>query len=140
MIFFLGAAILTILTQLAAAHPTADRPPAPSIKTNSAAWASFCNDGACTDGCGEWVNLANPGCLGESGRGSIKFKADSNPDIRGGLVYSPGDSCNCQTECDPFAYSGQGCMALNASITYETFSYRLIGISDMQCPDKGSNC
>lgn len=139
MVLFLGTVILAIITQLAAAQPTADRPT--NIARDYSSWASFCNDAACTDGCGEWVDITNPGCLGERGRGSIKFKSDDGPEVLGSLVYSPGDSCNCQTECDPFYFrSGEGCMALNGSVSFETFSYRLLGQHDGPCPDKGSNC
>lgn len=148
MLLFLLAAMLAVLTQLIAAQPTTDlgddvaTNTTPNSPENLKSWASFCNDDACTEGCGEWVDITNTGCLAENYRLSIKFKSDYGPDVRGGLVYSPGNSCNCQSECDPFFFpSGEGCMALNTSISYETFSYRLIGHDVVwPCSSTSSNC
>ncbi|KAJ4406624.1 hypothetical protein N0V82_010090 [Gnomoniopsis sp. IMI 355080] len=143
-LLLLGAVILAILTQLVASQPTTNVATNTTSRSidNLNSWASFCNDDDCTEGCGEWVDITNTGCLAENYRRSIKFKSDTGPEVQGGLVYSPGNTCNCQSECDPFFFaSGEGCMALNASISYETFSYRLIGHDVLwSCSLEGSNC
>lgn len=61
-------------------------------------WGRFCTDTACNEGCGEWIDMSNPGCL--SGPGSNSFY------VRGGdsggskvLIVSDGEDCPCQTEC-----------------------------------------
>lgn len=58
-------------------------------------YAQFCNDNACNDGCGESVSVDNPGCLNESGRGSIKFHDSNIQDVR--LVFSPEQNCESST-------------------------------------------
>lgn len=96
-------------------------------------WAQFCNDEDCSDGCGEWVDMANPGCLNEAGRKSFRTKSNG-PNIAGGLVYSPAASCPCQTMCDPINEQGGwgSCHVLNGTFAASTFSYRWIAIQD--CP------
>ncbi|KAJ5279801.1 hypothetical protein N7478_005173 [Penicillium angulare] len=58
-------------------------------------WASFCNDDACSDSCGEWVAVTSAGCLNESGRGSFKIKGAAYTHVA--LIKSSGAGCPCQT-------------------------------------------
>ncbi|KAJ4386885.1 hypothetical protein N0V93_009784 [Gnomoniopsis smithogilvyi] len=134
MLLLLGGAAIWPIAQLVAAQPTTNQASGIALNTTAnspdsfKSWASFCNDYDCSEGCGEWVDITNTGCLAENYRRSIKFKSDYGPDVRGGLVYSPGNSCSCQRECDAFYFpNGEGCLVLNTTINYETFSYRLIG-------------
>jgi hypothetical protein len=46
--------------------------------TDASAFASFCDDNACSVDCGEPVSLDNPRCLGESGRNCILFASQDN--------------------------------------------------------------
>lgn len=155
MMFLLAAFILAILTQLATAHPATNIAITLAANTSDLhnhtlatrkpneffSWASFCNDDNCTEGCGEWVDITNDGCLAENYRRSVQFKSDYGPEVSGGLVYSPAGSCSCQSECDPFLFtSGSGCMTLNTSISYETFSYRFINHAIVFPCDSHNNC
>ncbi|KAI8088922.1 uncharacterized protein BX664DRAFT_331736 [Halteromyces radiatus] len=105
------------------------------VGINADAWAQFCNDDNCSVGCGEWVAVGNPGCLGESGRKSVNFKGDSPWHYA--LLYTPvGNSqCGCQFACDPDVWPNPGslgsfqCHKLNADAS----SFRFIG-DNGYCP------
>ncbi|KAJ7716835.1 hypothetical protein B0H16DRAFT_1279285, partial [Mycena metata] len=61
--------------------------------------AQFCNDKACSQGCGISVALSNPGCLNKNGRQSIMFHGDTSSLGRFALVVSPSGNCSCQDTC-----------------------------------------
>ena len=63
----------------------------------AAPWAQFCFDTNCTEGCGTWVSIENPGCLNQVDRRSIKFQG--GPWGGWSLVVSPGLGCPCQIDC-----------------------------------------
>lgn len=52
----------------------------------------------CSEGCGISVNVNDPGCLTEFGRGSILFHGDNVADVS--LIASPGSTCDCQNYCE----------------------------------------
>ena len=93
------------------------------LNAASAQWAQFCDDNACSVNCGISVELSNPGCLDEVGRGSIYFH-DSSPDYA--LVFSPGGECPCQNECID-GIGADGCYNLDGHSFAESF--RFIGDS-----------
>lgn len=100
-------------------------------------WAQFCDDTACSTNCGTWVDITNSGCLAESGRGSWYMK--NSGDVSVGLVYSPADSCNCQTSCD--AITSDGCHILNSTLTGTTHSFRFIDAgNDKWMCEAPNNC
>lgn len=140
-------AMLPILIQLATAHPTTDLELAANtnISTAFTAWARFCDDTECSINCGEWVDLMNSGCLNERGRQSIKVKSNG-PDPMVGLVYSPGQDCNCQTECGDYQGINPDCWGLNTSLSLDTLSYRFINWGKFddgaggQCHGSEDNC
>ncbi|OKL64026.1 hypothetical protein UA08_00104 [Talaromyces atroroseus] len=59
-------------------------------------WAQFCDDDNCSVNCGISVNLANPGCLNENGRKSVKIHGTDI--MLYSLVVSPRSNCPCQRE------------------------------------------
>ena len=61
-------------------------------------YAQFCDDQECSVNCGESVSTDNPGCLSESGRGSIKFHDINIQEVN--LVSSPDSACSCQNNCN----------------------------------------
>ncbi|KAI1411857.1 hypothetical protein F5Y13DRAFT_190860 [Hypoxylon sp. FL1857] len=83
-------------------------------------WARFCDDQACSSNCGEWVSTSNPGCLKEYGRKSIFFK-----ELWENLVFSPGDECNCQTECVTVPGGGpkSGCQDITPFVPATSFRF-----------------
>ncbi|KAI1205633.1 uncharacterized protein F4807DRAFT_464514 [Annulohypoxylon truncatum] len=86
----------TIALFLVAAAPLAFGLPAEESAQDDY-WAQFCDDDACTQGCGESVRVSNPGCLNESGRKSILFHGSAGGDYA--LVVSPSGNCPCQNTC-----------------------------------------
>lgn len=103
---------------------------APNLHDNYKAWAQFCNDEECSEGCGMWVDLENPGCLNEAGRKSFRTKTNG-PYIDVGLVYSPAASCPCQSRCERvFDRQTSTCHILESSLADSTFSYRFIDAND----------
>lgn len=85
-------------------------------------WAQFCNDNACSQGCGQSVDLSNPGCLNQSGRKSIRFHGSGGGDHS--LVVSPGSDCPCQSTCATVP-SGSECWDI--SDYSDALSFRFIG-------------
>ncbi|CAN8097300.1 unnamed protein product [Discula destructiva] len=115
--------ILPVIAQVTNAMPS--EVPA-NISNKFTAWAQFCDDTDCSVDCGEWIDMTNSGCVNERGRQSIHVKTNGpNPMV--GLVYSPGQDCNCQTECDDFDSAFPDCWHLNTTRSAESLSYRFIG-------------
>ncbi|KAI1105617.1 hypothetical protein F4804DRAFT_303980 [Jackrogersella minutella] len=83
-------------------------------------WAQFCDDTACSQGCGESVRVSNPGCLGESGRKSIRFHG--SPDNDYSLVVSPTGNCPCQNTCASVP-SGSTCWDISAYSGDQSFRF-----------------
>lgn len=95
-IIFFAAMIAT--THAAPANSTVTR----SVK----GWARFCDDANCSVNCGISVNVENPGCLIERGRGSVLY---NGPYLGGiALLASPGESCGCQSSCVPHFWAISG--------------------------------
>lgn len=70
--------------------------------TNAAqAWVRFCDDDNCSENCGIWVSIDNPGCLTEPHRRSFYVDGTGINWDQFSLVISPvGDSyCSCQANC-----------------------------------------
>lgn len=124
IIVIMAVAIIASLVQSTAASAVtpALAHTSPSQKDADKAWAQFCDDTNCLDNCGEWVDVSNSGCLSESGRKSFNIKTNG-PVVGVGLVYSPGSTCNCQTECEGINWSS-GCSMINATLAPSTNSYR----------------
>lgn len=146
LIIMTAAAIIALVVQstaataIAAALASSSPLPSPSASpgNNFAAWAQFCDDTDCQDNCGMWVDIANSGCLAQSGRNSLNVKSNG-PTVIVGLVYSPADTCNCQTECQEI--SQMGCWALNSTLAPDTKSYRFINSGAWgECDGADNNC
>ncbi|CAN8105552.1 unnamed protein product [Discula destructiva] len=105
-----------------------------------APWGRLCDSIDCNN-CGQWVDLGRSDCLsGEAGRQSAQLKTDG-PSISVALVYTPGDSCNCQSYCQPFP-SG-GCYQLdNLTLAAQAHSYRWVNFGDLlrPCGNTNTNC
>ncbi|KAI0143447.1 hypothetical protein GGR57DRAFT_365566 [Xylariaceae sp. FL1272] len=85
-------------------------------------WAMFCDDPFCTIGCGESVQVSNPGCLDESGRGSVLFHG---ADVGSGdysLVISDSADCPCQSDCQEVP-SGSTCWDISTLSTANSFRF-----------------
>ena len=87
-------------------------------------------DAACTIGSGEGVSIDNPGCLGESGRGSVHVAAE------GGQIVTPtyclvmtanSDKCACQHSHIQFTPRESQCLVLPTD--ENILSYRFIQVS-----------
>ncbi|KAK3681333.1 hypothetical protein B0T22DRAFT_387931 [Podospora appendiculata] len=85
-------------------------------------WAQFCDDTDCSQGCGESVQVSNPGCLGETGRRSILFHGGAGGDYA--LVVSPSGNCPCQSTC---ASVPTGVQCWDISQYQSAQSFRFIG-------------
>ncbi|KAL7422787.1 hypothetical protein Q5752_002083 [Cryptotrichosporon argae] len=97
-------------------------------------FANFFNDAACTEHGGIGVDLRNPGCLSEAGRGSVYIPntgLGTSGDNQFCLVKTNADgSCSCQS--DGFDFTATGfCAVLDPNDQ----SYRFISGS---CG--GNNC
>ena len=89
---------MKILALLAlSAAPLAYSLPSNSSIADGDYWAQFCDDTGCSQGCGQSVQVSNPGCLNESGRRSILFHGSAGQDYR--MVVSPSGDCPCQQTC-----------------------------------------
>ncbi|KAJ5116889.1 hypothetical protein N7456_001237 [Penicillium angulare] len=127
-----GAALLASLASLsnAAAINTTEH----NVDGLGDQWARFCNDDACSEGCGTWVDMSNAGCLTESGRGSFEVKGSAYGYTI--MVESADASCPCQTDCmDGSDSNGRfsiGCHAIDGDFG----SFRFLG--DQPCP--ANNC
>ncbi|KAI1084538.1 hypothetical protein F5B20DRAFT_575861 [Whalleya microplaca] len=82
---------------IAATAPLTLAAPANETVAQDGYWAQFCNDDDCTVDCGMSVDVANPGCLNEFGRKSIKFHGGGHHDFA--MVASPSGDCPCQRNC-----------------------------------------
>ncbi|KAJ7622211.1 hypothetical protein FB45DRAFT_838405 [Roridomyces roridus] len=88
-------------------------------------FANFFDDSACTQNGGIGVDLRNPGCLGEAGRGSVFIPntglgtLDDNQFCL--VITSSSGSCTCQSSSNTFTATGF-CKVLNPSDQ----SYRFI--------------
>lgn len=58
-------------------------------------WAYFCTDDNCSENCGEWVDMYNPGCLSGAGSKSIMVKGNSWDYLC--LIASADLNCPCQS-------------------------------------------
>ncbi|KAJ7728212.1 hypothetical protein B0H16DRAFT_1331057, partial [Mycena metata] len=87
--------------------------------------AKFFDDGACSQNGGIGVDIRNPGCLGEAGRGSVYIPntgLGTTDDNQFCLVITHGDgSCSCQSSSSTFTATGF-CKVLDPSDQ----SYRFI--------------
>lgn len=102
-------------------------------------WVSFCDDIYCSENCGMWLNINNPGCVNQVGRksfwldGRVKFNNFA-------LIVSPRAGCPCQTKCmDGMSGDQDRCVVLDESIKGD--SYRFITGScpeNTKCPWKRS--
>jgi hypothetical protein len=86
---FIGSVFALIVAAGAAAKPVLS-------PRNTAIYATFYNDDACTEGAGQPVSTTNPGCLNESGRQSVYFQT-ATTDKSYYLIYSPSTDCPCQS-------------------------------------------
>lgn len=93
-------------------------------------YATFYNDNACTQGAGQAVSMGNDGCLAnEYGRKSIYIQPGASDTGFGrtkSLVWSPGNSCNCQNDCAPVSYNGGNNYCWNLNGHKEATSFRFI--------------
>ncbi|KAI2469563.1 hypothetical protein F4781DRAFT_214817 [Annulohypoxylon bovei var. microspora] len=83
-------------------------------------WAQFCDDTACSQGCGESVSVSDPGCLNESGRKSILFHGTADNDYA--LVVSPSGNCPCQNTCSSVP-SGSTCWDISGYSADQSFRF-----------------
>ncbi|KAI0140425.1 hypothetical protein GGR57DRAFT_520783 [Xylariaceae sp. FL1272] len=88
-------------------------------------WAQFCSDDACSENCGNSLQLSDTHCWNEWPRKSIKFHgAPYGPYA---IIISPSYGCPCQTTCKKISQYGlpaSGC--LNMSEFGADMSYRFI--------------
>ncbi|KAJ7724390.1 hypothetical protein B0H16DRAFT_1596574 [Mycena metata] len=88
-------------------------------------FANFFDDAACSQNGGIGVDIRNPGCLGEAGRGSVFIPntgLGTTDDNQFCLVITHGDgSCSCQSSSNTFTATGF-CKVLDPSDQ----SYRFI--------------
>lgn len=103
---------------------------------SATAYAEFCNDANCSEGCGISVSTDNPGCLQESGRQSVKIHGTNIQSVN--LVSSPDSSCSCQNNCNFDVVHGgpdsnERCFPLTGPTAN---SYRWVG--DQSCDE--NNC
>ncbi|RYP11510.1 hypothetical protein DL764_000033 [Monosporascus ibericus] len=84
-------------------------------------WAQFCDDTDCSQGCGQSVQVSNPGCLNQNGRRSILFHGTADGDYA--MVVSPSANCPCQETCASIP-TGTSCWDI--SLYHEAQSFRFI--------------
>ncbi|RSH94549.1 hypothetical protein EHS25_004353 [Saitozyma podzolica] len=88
-------------------------------------YANFFDDSACKTNGGQGVDIRNPGCLGEAGRGSVYIPntgLGTTGDNQFCLVKTFNDgSCSCQNQGYDFTATGF-CAVLDPSVQ----SYRFI--------------
>ncbi|KAJ7223268.1 hypothetical protein GGX14DRAFT_163582 [Mycena pura] len=91
-------------------------------------FANFFDDTACTQNGGIGVDIRNPGCLAEGGRGSVFIPntgLGTTDDNQFCFVITHGDgSCSCQSNSNTFTATGF-CKLLDPSDQ----SYRFVGVS-----------
>ncbi|KAJ7249603.1 hypothetical protein C8J57DRAFT_1723813 [Mycena rebaudengoi] len=100
-------------------------------------WAQFCNDKACSEGCGISVAVSNPGCLNENGRQSIMFHGATSELKRFALVVSPSENRPCQDTCR--VLSDTQCMDISA-FGGQDQSFRFNGASQGGGTCDANNC
>ncbi|KAF8177801.1 hypothetical protein K438DRAFT_1554463, partial [Mycena galopus ATCC 62051] len=100
-------------------------------------WAQFCNDKACSEGCGISVAVSNPGCLNENGRQSIMFHGSTSSLGNYALVVSPSENCPCQDTCR--VLSDTQCMDISA-FGGQDQSFRFNGASQGGGTCDANNC
>ncbi|KAJ5115746.1 hypothetical protein N7456_000094 [Penicillium angulare] len=138
--FILSAALLLAASaSFSYAVPADISVPADAMESNNITargpdpWGCFCDDSDCSENCGEWVSLTDPGCLNEGGRGSFYVK--DGGDGTHYMIVSPSADCPCQSDCDDGAdqgfRKGDTCHTLNP----DNQSYRFIKGGDDGCPD-----
>ncbi|KAI2619512.1 hypothetical protein GGS26DRAFT_601975 [Hypomontagnella submonticulosa] len=112
--------VKTISLLIAAIAPLGLAAPAGNETIEADYWAQFCNDSGCSQGCGESVQVSNPGCLNESGRKSILFHGTSGGDYA--LVVSPSGNCPCQNACESVP-SGATCLDISQYGSAQSFRF-----------------
>jgi hypothetical protein len=85
-------------------------------------WAQFCDDEACTRGCGPSLSIYNPLCWNEHDRKSIKFHGAGSR--FNALVVSPDSGCPCQATCAKLPRYGK---CWDISDYSDALSFRFIG-------------
>ncbi|RYP15277.1 hypothetical protein DL765_005801 [Monosporascus sp. GIB2] len=106
---------------VAATAPLAFALPANETVIQADYWAQFCDDTDCSQGCGQSVQVSNPGCLNQNGRRSIRFHGMADGDYA--MVISPSSDCPCQETCQSIP-SGETCWDI--SLHQEAKSFRFI--------------
>lgn len=109
--------------------------PANETEHSAMTWAQFCNDDLCTKGCGISVDIANPGCLNQNGRQSIKFHGGFSPTSYS-LVVSAGANCSCQSECT-MLNDFLPCMDISRYEWARSFRIQQGGCADNNCEIDG---
>lgn len=107
-------------------------------KRNNDIYATFYNDGACTEGAGQAVDTENPGCLNESGRNSIYFQSgfDNYPY---NIIMSKDQNCPCQSSCLGTQENGSNtpyCLVIPDGSAFNSF--RFVRDTGGSCP--ANNC
>lgn len=90
-------------------------------------YATFCNDNACSVGCGEAVYMGSGGCLAnEHNRNCICIQGACGRFPS--LLWSPDSTCNCQSECQMVPDSGVNhCRNLNGNNPANSFRFVTFG-------------
>jgi hypothetical protein len=100
---------------------------------SSYGWATFYDDNACTSNPGEAVSMGNSGCLAnEYNRNSIYIQPGL---FSPSLVWSPGNTCNCQNHCTGVSVNGGNnyCWNLNGNPGAQSFRFIQQGCSGDNC-------
>jgi hypothetical protein len=100
-------------------------------------WVRFCDDDDCSENCGTWVAVTNPGCLAQHGRRSLFHKGQDTMVYPYALVVSPpGDSsCSCQWHCvTGFGGSLDECHTLGEFQKGDSYRFIRGGCPDPDCP------
>jgi hypothetical protein len=133
-LFTLIFVVLLLNTKPVFGTPTTPTPDSgtDSEKFGSNQWAQFCNDDNCSEDCGIWVDMYNPGCLTEHGRRSVHIRAGGEEAGSFNVIYSPDDQCTCQNHCDDVTSFAQGGCYIIANDTTAS-SFRFISQQGQGC-------
>lgn len=105
-----------------------------TARTSGYGYATFYNDNACSQGQGIAVSMGNSGCLAnEYGRNSIYVQPGWWSGAR--LVWSPGNTCNCQNHCADVGDNGgrNYCWNLNGNPGASSFRFITEGCGGNNC-------
>ncbi|KAI0838546.1 hypothetical protein F5Y06DRAFT_303849 [Hypoxylon sp. FL0890] len=129
--FFKRLALLaTTMTSLAIAAQLNKTVMQNSFGAEDDYWAQFCDDSSCLHGCGESVQVPNPGCLNESGRKGILFHGSPSHDYA--MVVSPSANCPCQKTCAPVP-RGTTCWDISLYSNARSFRFQSEYCADNAC-------